>query len=99
MGMDDVGTPFPDMTPQREKGLRQLEGLAMMGDRRRLDIVPGEQIIEISIAAGNADSMSEFTLGAGEIDRCVNMAIQTPGMIEQMQNSHGKYLKDLRLSL
>lgn len=92
MRMHDIGVPCADMPVQQEKGFRQLEGLASVTYNDRFDVIISKKIIEIASSAGNRNSMPQLTLGACKIDGRMDMPVQSLGVIEEMKNSHGKYL-------
>jgi len=61
----------------------------MMVDPKCLNAVAGEQGIEVAATAGDRDRMTEPALLAGEIDRCVHMAVGLGRMVQKVEDTHG----------
>ena len=62
-----------------------------MIDMKALDAVPGEEVVEIAAAARHRDRMAELSLRTGQIDRGMNMPVEAPGMVQQMEDAHDPF--------
>jgi hypothetical protein len=61
---------------------------AFVIDRHRLDFVLRKQEIEIAASACNSNGVSQPGLGARQINRGMNMSIETPGVIKKVYDTH-----------